>query len=95
MNNKSVKVIFSKKVRGKDPRSYIQQKATKLNLKGYVRIMLDQSLEVCACGEKNSLDNLITFLKELLGDEAGNTTEITWDNCQIAENRFTIKHSSS
>ena len=55
-------VHVSGKVQGVFFRASTQQQAIALGLTGYVRNLVDGDVEVVACGEKEPLDELLTWL---------------------------------
>lgn len=74
-------------------RSRIQQQATKLNLRGYVRFTPSREVEVCAEGKEAALKSLLGFVTEKAIDPDDGAVETTWDIEPVREDRFTIKHT--
>jgi len=67
-----VEIKVSGFVQGVGFRYFILRKATELNLNGYVKNMMDESVLIIAEGEKYLLENLISEAK--IGPRSANVT---------------------
>lgn len=61
---KQAKINIQGKVQGVFFREFVKKAARKLNLKGYVRNMRDDSVDVVAEGDEESLNQLIAECKK-------------------------------
>jgi acylphosphatase len=60
---KQVKIIVSGKVQGVFFRRYTCEEATKLGLRGYVKNLINQDVEIVAQGDDTQIDQLIEWAK--------------------------------
>ena len=60
---KQIKIIVSGKVQGVGFRFYTQQKASELELKGYVQNLTNGNVEIIAVGESAKIDALVKWAK--------------------------------
>ena len=60
---KQIKIIVSGKVQGVGFRFYNQQKASELELKGYVQNLTNGNVEIIAVGESAKIDALVKWAK--------------------------------
>ena len=59
----TIKILISGRVQGVFFRDFVKQQADKLNIKGFVRNIIDNSLEIVAQGDGKSLKELINKIK--------------------------------
>lgn len=74
----------SGQVQGVFFRASTREEAIRLGLAGWVRNLADGRVEVLACGEKEALTALLSWLEQ--GPEHANVTRLDYDWCEPGEN---------
>ncbi len=93
MANTNFKLTIVSKIKRNDIRHKTHQKATELNIRGYICLLPDMGVEVSAEGEETSLNILFDYLKELICEDSIQSIDIEWGNNPVKDVRFSIKHS--
>lgn len=92
MAERTMKALLRGRLTGVGFRSFIQRRATELDLRGYVQALPDHTLVVVAAGPRSRLEEFVDYL-ESGGDKADiEDTTVTWDTVDVSESRFTIRH---
>ena len=73
---KTIKIIVKGQVQGVFFRKHTQEKAEKLNVKGYVKNLSDGSVEIFATSDRNNLKRLIDWSKKGPRSAQVNSVEI-------------------
>lgn len=90
--DKAIKVAVEGRIQGVGYRAFIQQKATKLGLKGYIRNSGGSEVEVVAEGAEDSLEELLDFLES--GPTRAEIEDVSWQWIDLSGDyiRFSIKY---
>ncbi|MCK8823855.1 acylphosphatase [Fuchsiella alkaliacetigena] len=74
---KAIKVSVAGRIQGVGYRAFVQQKATKLGLKGYIRNSDGSEVEVIAEGAEDSLEELLELLES--GPNRAEIEDVNWE----------------
>jgi acylphosphatase len=88
----AIKATVTGRVQGVGYRTFTHQKATQMGLKGYIRNLGGNEVEVVAEGKRDSLEELVELLKT--GPTRAEIEEVDWDwiECDDDYIRFAIKY---
>ena len=79
------------RVQGVSFRAFVEWRATALGLTGYVRNLSSmRALEVCAEGEREKLNELLTFLRSGPAQARVKQVEVTWSAYRGIYRRFRV-----
>lgn len=92
MTNKAIKSTVKGRVQGVGYRASVHKKATSLGLKGYIRGLAGNKLEVIAEGEEESLIELCDFLKVGPNGAEVEKFDLEWIEPTDDYIRFAIKY---
>lgn len=92
MNRARLQAIVHGRVQGVNFRYYAQRRASSLDLTGYVRNLWDGTVEVVAEGPRESLEELLAFLR--VGPRAAMVTQVDteWPVPTGAFTRFEVRY---
>ena len=87
-----IQAFASGRVQGVNFRNYVHRKASQLGLKGYVRNLYDERVEILAQGERDDIDDLIDFVRSSPGLSFVTNLEINWQEASGKLKEFRISH---
>lgn len=79
------------RVQGVNFRYNIYRKATELRLKGFVRNLVDGSVEIVAQGPSDNLEKLISYTKDSPGFSFVSHLDVEWEEPQGELEKFYVK----
>jgi acylphosphatase len=92
MAEKAIEAIVEGRLQGVGYRSSIQQRATRLGIKGYIRNWSGNQVKIIAQGEENELEELIDFVSQGPRRAEVRECEISWIEPEGDYFRFSIKY---